>query len=838
MQRLLEILLGLEKGFLSREGELSLQFNPQWPQTPWIDLGLGNWLLGPMVLALLVWSTRYWPRRWWTRALWVWLQVNLVTAFLALLSGPLAWNLTLAVGAGGLLLYTYSREGRARPVKIGLGIVRGLVLAFLLVLLNRPLLTLGQSRTEPSVLAVMIDDSISMRVRDASRGAASRLEAVIEALTAAKAAPAQVALLRELAKKHQVRLYRFDSDKEAISPEGLTKLEPTGQHTQILPSIRGVLSDLQGQRLAGVVLLTDGRETPASALSEGLVAVKNFGVKVYPVAVGSDKAPTNIDIQSVSVQDSAFQGDIVNVRASVRGTGYPSGHAIALQVKDKKTGRLLTVPGQPGETKVTLPEDGGVVEAEVQFKADEIGSLDLVVEAVKQQGEIDDEDNVRTAQVAVLDAKINVLYVDGYPRWEYRYLKNEMIRDKTVDISCLLTSADPTFAQEGDKPIKRFPESIEEMMEYDVVIFGDVDPRQFSDSQLALISDFVNRRGGGFGMVAGPRWSPLAFKNTVIEGLLPVGISRVEEEDHGAGSITQGFRPLLTKEGSSSSIFRFLANREENAKFLAEQIQPIYWYVRGVTAKPGVGEVYATHPNETGPDGRKAPLLVLGRYGAGRTLFSAIDDSWRWRYYTGESVFDTYWVQQIRYLARSKKLGQRRITFTSLRPGYQLGEQVRVMLRILDPQLLQQLPEQLRVEIVDGNGQVIRHENLVRQEGQPELYVAAFTADRVGNFTVKLPQIAGQVEAQDLPVTVAVPRLELTAPQVDRTFLTRLASETLGKVVELDKAPQVLPDMIQSAARIIPVETSRPLWDAPLALTLFVLLITGEWVGRKMFGMV
>src|SRR5204862_5983675 len=137
-------------------------------------------------------------------------------------------------------------------------------------------------------------------------------------------------------------------------------------------------------------------------------------------------------------------------------------------------------PGSGVEQRVTLPDDKPV-EVELQFKADDIGPLDLVVEAAKQPAETDDEDNIRTAQITILDAKINVLYVDGYPRWEYRYLKNEMIRDKTVDISCLLTSADPTFHQEGDIPIKQFPESIQDLLAYDVVVFGDVDPRQFSD---------------------------------------------------------------------------------------------------------------------------------------------------------------------------------------------------------------------------------------------------------------------------------------------------------------------------------------------------------------------
>src|SRR5207249_4691400 len=162
----------------------------------------------------------------------------------------------------------------------------------------------------------------------------------------------------------------------------------------------------------------------------------------------------------------------------------------------------------------------------------------------------------------------------------------------------------------------------------------------------------------------------------------------------------QGFRPVLTKAGADSSIFRFYADKAVNEKFLRDDIQPIFWYCRGVSVKQGVGEVFAEHPTEMDPDGRhRASLLVLGHFGAGRTMFSAIDDSWRWRFYTGESVFDTYWIQQIRYLARSKKLGQRRLTFVTVRPQYDIGQQVRLNLRVLDPALLQQLPEQIRVEI-------------------------------------------------------------------------------------------------------------------------------------------
>jgi uncharacterized membrane protein len=462
----------------------------------------------------------------------------------------------------------------------------------------------------------------------------------------------------------------------------------------------------------------------------------------------------------------------------------------------------------------------------------------LIVEAEPLPGEIDLGDNTRELQLAVLDAKINVLYVDGYPRWDYRYLKTGMIRDKTVDISCLLMSADMNFRQEGDKPITRFPETAAELLEYDVVLIGDVDPREFSDNQLQLLSDYVGRRAGGLGMVAGPLFSPAAWKGTPVEAILPVDVTRSASEDWGTagGTIAEAFRPVLTKAGSDSSLFRFFPDRAENDTYLKQTWQPLFWYSRGVMAKPGVGETLAEHPTDVGPDGRKAPILVSGRYGAGRTAFLAIDDSWRWRFYTGESVFDTFWVQQLRFLAGGRKLGQRRITLVSQKPVYDLGQQVRLILRVIDPQLLTQLPPQLSVQLTNADGAAVRQETLVRQEGG-DTYLASFSADRLGKFTVRLPGPVPGVGDLTLPVEISVPKLELNTPQVDRVSLNRLANETGGQVIELTEAATKLPQ-IPSAQRRVPVISNQPVWNAPVALVLFAMVLTAEWVLRKWFGMV
>jgi uncharacterized membrane protein len=835
MKRLLEWIFGLDRGFLNQEGDLSIQFHPRWPGQDTLDYLFTKIGFGPV--------------------------------------GAAAWNVVLALAAIALVIYVYRREGRSKGARISLAVIRCLILGFVLALLNMPVFTIGQSRTEPSVLAILVDDTISMRVRDAGPNPAeplTRMDAILQLLKAD-----DQALVKDLSKTHILHFYRFDRQAIPVvalasqkKPDDETKsesaeekkqapdyapiltafenLKPEGQTTQVLASLRSAIEDLQGQRLAGVVILTDGRNTPKEIIPEGLAALKNFGVKIYPVVVGSDKPPKNLQLEAINVQDAAFEGDIVNIKATVRAVGFEAGHHARVQAINSKTKLpLKRANGQPVEKDVVVENDKPV-EVELQWKPEKVDTVDIDVIIVKEPGELNEEDNIRNVQVAVLDAKLNVLYVEGYPRWEYRYVKNEMIRDATVNISCLLTSADPTFAQEGDAPdektnfpgpIKRFPESIEEILKYDVVIFGDVDPRQFTDAQLQLVKDFVSKRGGGFGMVAGPRFAPAAYRNTALEELLPVLITRVQEGR--AASIKDGFRPELTRDGAESSIFRFFEDKAKNENFIKNEIQPIFWFCQGVQVKPGSGEVYAQHPTVTAPDGRKAPLLVLGRYGAGRTLFSAIDDSWRWRFYTGENVFDTYWIQQFRYLARSKKLGQRKLNFQTFRTSYELGEQVRLSLKILDPQLLAQLPEQIPVEISSAadDGKTVYRENLVRQEGQVDLYLSSYTADRIGKFKAKLPPIAGGVDAMEIPFEVNVPRLELNEPQVDRQLLSRVASETMGKTYELDQAKAHLAADIPSAAKQIPVEISEPLWNKDRALAIFVLLITIEWVLRKSYGM-
>ena len=817
MKRLLEILLGLDKGFLSRDGAKAVSFNPVWP-------GHQAW----------------------------------------------AWNTILALLALAVIVYVYRRDGRSRPARIFLGILRATLVALVLALLNRPVLMNVDTRTEPSVVAVVLDDTASMDTKDINGTAGpSRLEAAVSLLSAS-----DQALLRKLERVHTLRFYRFDQNASPIGPSqpptepnnekdgasaqrfnqqlasALKSLKPDGQNTQVVRSLLTVLDDLQGQRLAGVVLMTDGRETPHAADEALIKTVTDHHVKIYPVAIGGDKTPPDIQLTSVEPLDVAFKDDIVAVKATVLGTGYPKDHPVEVSLREKNgDAPLIDAEGRAAKTVVQIPGDRMPVTAEILFKPTKTGTLDFRVIAEKQPGERTYENNELKTSVDVVDSSINVLYVDGYPRWEYRYIKNGMIRDTTVHISCLLTSADVGFVQKGSQPvpatggemgkefpgpITAFPESIEQLMPYDVVVFGDVDPRQFTDRQLQLVADFVNKRGGGFGMVAGPRWSPIGYRGTPLEAVLPVNITHVQQDDP-AQVITEGWRPALTLAGEASTIFRFFPDPKRNSQFIKDELQPLFWYCRGITRK-SLAQTFAEHPFDIGIDGQKAPLLVVGRYGAGRTLFSAIDESWRWRFYTGENVFNTYWVQQLRYLARGKKIGARGHDLQLDRPTYQRGDTIHVTYRVYNPTFLQQLPPEIPVQLKKDDGTVIAEQKLQRQEGQPDVYTASFVADAAGAFLAHVQSAAGE---KDVRFTIVTPLLETEDVSVDRPLLNRLALETqgpAGRVLSLADAPVQLA-AIPSLERKTPNPTSNPLWNGWAPLVLFMLLITAEWVLRKVYGM-
>jgi hypothetical protein len=821
---------------------------------------------------------------------------------LMVINGPWAWNLVLATAALLLIVDIYRREGRSQTARIVLGVLRGALVAVVLFLLNRPFFQHVTTEIKPSVVAVLIDDTESMSIHDVNPNnlvaGDTRLMAAVQLFK-----DNNLALVKELAKTHTLHFYKFDKTATEIGnfagpddaaaaygstadvSKSLDALEAKANSTQVISSLLATFKARRSDRLAGAIVVTDARDTPTPAAAEAYAALATHHVKVFPVSVGSDKRPRNITLQSADVLDSAFKDDIVNVKATVRAAGYEAGHAVKVKLINDVTKAALRGPdGLPVEKTIFAPDSNPIV-VEMLFKPEKIGLLKIGVIAERQPGELYENDNSVEKEISILDKKITVLYVEGYPRWEYRYIKNEMIRDKTVNISCILTSADPTFAQEHTDfdarlrnaqdrlkrasgteekrelesevaeleremqdfksfPYTQFPNTLEQLMECDVVLFGDVDPRQFTRAQLEMIGEFVSKKGGGFGMIAGPQWSPADYRNTTIDYLLPVTVAN-SLTGWPTKPIIDGFRPIVTRDGFESPIFRFFTEPSLNEQYIRNELQKLFWYRAGLAAKPG-SVVLSEHPTDTGPDGKKAPLLVLGRFGAGRTLFSAYDETWRWRFYTGESIFDTYWTEQLRYLARGRKRGQHKIIFGPEQKIYQLGDQVRVNLQVLDTEVMNQLRDDVNIDVIDTRtNQIIRTEKMLNTKDQPDHYTVSFAAEREGSFTIKPTNglIDNLARDADKKMEVFVPDLEFAEPAVDRDALQSIAARTGGQALSLADAKAKLPSLIESFQEIRklgggPNDPMYMFSDMPITLVVLVFLLTLEWVVRKVCGMV
>jgi len=390
-------------------------------------------------------------------------------------------------------------------------------------------------------------------------------------------------------------------------------------------------------------------------------------------------------------------------------------------------------------------------------------------------------------------------------------------------------------------------------------LFGDVNPRGgwLTGAQMNMLLDFVGNRGGGFGLVAGERSAPYRFLGTPLEKLLPIRIDPTFL-GHYDTTLPTGFRAQLTPEGRRSPIFRFTADRAESERFFTA-LPELFWLARTRGPKPGAS-VLLEHPtsrNASGP----MPIVVTGRYGAGKLFFQATDDTWRWRRHTGELLHDIYWVKVARELMPSSRVAQnRRLVLRTDRRVYPYGSPVQTQVEIFDSQILAEQGEVIQIvatepqasacadsSCADSNSStmergdapaVVGRFDVHRLGPESNRYEGTWVAPRPGRFVIKTTDIAPRQGERIAwaPVRVERPDLESRRPEADHETLERIAAATGGRVVDLDRLEAVF-GTIRDRSVQIPDDITEPLWDSKLVLILFTAMISMEWILRKVFGL-
>ena len=753
----------------------------------------------------------------------------------------------------------YRRDGeslhwRSRSILIGLRLA---VFALILGMLMELSLTI--ERTGLPIVAVMVDTSSSMSLQDQYAGPSKGTRLIDELTKSTGREPNRLAiaqhlltrkdgqLLRDLQRTHQLRVYRFaenatplekgDIGEEAqtASPDQslqeafnsalleIKSLLPDGDQTRPAAATKKVLSDLRGVPPAAIVFFTDGVASVSDKdrLSTVGESARRKGVQFHIVGIGSEIAAKDLNLYDTLVDEVAFIGDPMVFKAKVRSFGY-SGKKVLLRVR--KEGERVSLAQQ----EFVAPADGQTTAVELSYASPVSGEFDYVLEVDEQADETNLSNNSEIRHVSVREEKIRVLLADSGPRYEFRFLKQLFERDKSIELSTLMQEADIEYAQEDRTAIPRFPVKKEDLSKYDVLVLGDLAPEQIGNAALENVSEFVREKGGGVVMIAGTQFNPLAFAGTPLESILPFEMSGVRSPREAS---SDSFHPTLTLDGQKgNSLFR-LGNSEAESLSIWNDLPNFTWMTELTKLKPGA-RVFAEHPTKLGATGR-LPVILMHQVAAGKVLFHATDETWRWRFRTGDLYYGRYWIQAIRYLSRSHLIGKDRTAeLTVDQQVYQRGQSATLRVRFVDERFIPSDSSGVSVTVErKGEGRQTVKLNRVRELSST--FEGLLPRLSEGSYHGWVSQPAFSEAPTSVDFRVEAPQREMQIRGMDKADLTLAAATTYGRLYTLEDVDRLATEIPHGTP--IPLETDEPLplWNRWEFLGIATLLLTAEWLIRK-----
>jgi hypothetical protein len=292
-------------------------------------------------------------------------------------------------------------------------------------------------------------------------------------------------LIKALSDRFLVRTFKFSATAGRVN--AISELTFDGSQTKLGPALNGTRDELSGLPVAGVVLVTDGADTSETALTDALLALKAEKLPVFALGVGSTQLTKDVQVDRVNVPKSVLKGAALLVDAVLTQSGY-AGQTIRLDVEDD--GRII------GSQQVRLPSDGTPASVRVRVTAEDPGPRVFRFKVAPQDGEVVTQNNARDTLVTVRDTKEKILYYEGEPRFEMKFLNRAVADDKNLQVITLQRTADNKFMRlnvDGpDELAGGFPKTRDELFAYRGLILGSVEAGAFSGDQLQMISDFVD----------------------------------------------------------------------------------------------------------------------------------------------------------------------------------------------------------------------------------------------------------------------------------------------------------------------------------------------------------
>ncbi len=730
----------------------------------------------------------------------------------------LVWLGVIATMAFGVLHYARARDLAPRDRYVP-GALRVLAVAAVGFALMRPVLVIAESIAQRNVVAVLVDDSRSMRIPDMddSKPRSSVVTSLVGTVDSS--------LLKALQPRYQTRIYRVSSAGR-VGDAGVLSYD--GARTRLLTAMLRVQDELAGAPLAGVVVLTDGADNSTATgsgpgITEQLLSLRSRGVPVYAVGIGSSRFEKDAEITRIDAPRSVLRNStvLITVVVSQRGLG---GAKLPIVVED--SGRIV------GSTEVTMPRNGEAVQARIRVPASEQGARLLRIHVPPQDGELVRENNERHTLLVVRDRKEKILYVEGEPRFELKFARRAVEGDENVQLVTLLRSAKDKYLRLGvddsTELASGFPRTREELFAYRAIVLGSVEAAFFSADQLRMLSDFVSERGGGLMFLGGrSAYAEGGYAGTPLSDAFPWELAAAPPD-----TTVREVKAVLTPSGVLHPALQIGRNDSSTWERWAS-LPPLTSVNAVVRAKPGATVLLNGTIGE-GPASR--PIIAVQRFGRGRVLGLGVQDTWLWQMHASipatDSTHEVLWRQMLRWLVAD--VPDRVEVAAPEESGP--GDAVSVQATVADKSYLR-----VNGATVHGEVHLAAASSGMNLDWVPDRdgeYMGTFVPSGTGVHEIALHTIArgDTVSSRSAYVRVVEPTDEYFGAELRTALLRQVAEETGGGYYTPANALEIAEDVVYSPAGSTVVKRND-LWDMPIVVLLLLLALGGEWILRRRRGL-
>jgi uncharacterized membrane protein len=715
-------------------------------------------------------------------------------------------------------------SGRDRALSFGL---RAIVLLLLFIPLFEPVLIRPDVVPDENFVAVLVDASESMNIPDGQAGMTRRDE--VNQLLFGEGG----AIAPALDEVFKVRYYTFGEQARRV--DSVTTVLADGRGTDISAALDRVLSDFRGLPLAGVVLLTDGGDNSDAVALNKAEALRERDVPLHVIGLGQESADSERELLEARVSRGVEETTGAEIDVKVR-SGRTEAEPVAISLY--RDDELVHTDRR------VLKGGGRVDQFTLFYEPENTEAHEYTLRLADAADEFNTENNALNVLIDPRRDTLRVLYIEGRPRRDFKFTRRALVDDPAVQFTSILRTGTGTFYRQGvrsaDELAGGFPNSDDELFDFHAVLFGDAEAAQFSLDQLAMLERFVRLRGGGFAMLGGQTtFAEGAYWNSPIADLLPVTLDPSRRTviprpfgDEQDPPDEKGYQFVPTAAGLESPILRLAGEPSANQARWGDMPGLTSINYLGAT-KPGAA-VLAEKPDDE--FGAREPVLIVQRYGKGRSAALATASTWRWQMLLDaeDQRHERFWRQFVRWLAASAP-GQVDLMLDDDRVAP--GDDVPLTVDVYNAQYQPLSNATVQGTVTDplGNEETIAFRPDLGEAGS---YTATLLPAEEGVYSLDIAAESEGVSIgqQSRSLLVRSTRQEYYDAVLQRPFLEQLA-ETAGGFYYAPDAADALAANLQGRRSSTSIFTVDYLWDMPFLFGLIVALLSIEWVWRRRRGL-